>query len=150
MLALVNGYGCFCIGRTMTCDLCFVPAPNWPGLKQVDLGWNKLTCNTYPINFLRTTFSLTWDLLQFLQPELVLVKYVYGTLFIKFWLPLHLLFYAEGYSIYSPTKTIFYQRLQTFLVESLCLIQNHQFIVFLILHENFLTFYNMTVIFLQS
>ena len=43
MLALVNGHGCFCIGRTMTCDLRFVPASNWPGLKQVDLGWNKLT-----------------------------------------------------------------------------------------------------------
>ena len=28
MLALVNGSGCFCIGRTTTCDWCFVPAPN--------------------------------------------------------------------------------------------------------------------------
>ena len=27
-LALANSEGCFCIGRTMTCDLCFVPAPN--------------------------------------------------------------------------------------------------------------------------
>ena len=26
MLTFVNGSGCFCIGKTMTCDLCFVPA----------------------------------------------------------------------------------------------------------------------------
>ena len=27
-----------CIGKTMTCDLCFVPALNRPGFNQTDLG----------------------------------------------------------------------------------------------------------------
>ena len=50
MSASVNSYVCFCIVKTMTCDLwpvtcdlCFLPAPNWFRLKQVDLVWNKLT-----------------------------------------------------------------------------------------------------------
>ena len=58
MSASVNSYVCFCIVKTMTCDLwpvtcdlwpvtcdlCFLPAPNWSRLKQVDqLVWNKLT-----------------------------------------------------------------------------------------------------------
>ena len=42
-LALMNVEDTFCIGKTMTCDLCFVPAPNWPWLKQTDPGWKKLT-----------------------------------------------------------------------------------------------------------
>ena len=30
------------IGKTMTNDLYFAPAPNWPKLKQLDQGWNEL------------------------------------------------------------------------------------------------------------
>ena len=40
----------------MTCDLCFVPAPNWPGLKQVDLGWIN--------NFVALWRLGAWDILE--------------------------------------------------------------------------------------